>query len=74
MAKCDLCGDSCGAGELSELLSQYRVSGVKDLCPKCRDWADKQKSILVSNIAPQLRGLICDRIGVKPRKWWQFWK
>lgn len=66
MAKCDLCGADCKASELVQLLDSYQVPGVVDICPSCRQWADKLKSDMLLEIAPRLRAAIAERQGQPP--------
>lgn len=73
MAKCDLCGGACRAADMETLLKPYQIPGVAELCPKCRRWADSQKSQLLDDIAPRMRSLISDKKGVPlptaPHRW-----
>lgn len=66
MAKCDLCGAQCFAHELEQLLTQYRVAGITDVCPTCRRWADRKKLSLIDEIAPKMREAILERSQRKP--------
>lgn len=71
MAKCDLCGGDCAAHDLVQLLTQYQAAGVRDVCPTCRRWADKTKSALLDQIAPQMRAAVEARKGEPPTPWWR---
>jgi len=73
MAKCDLCGETCKASELEQVLPTYQVEGVVDVCPACSRWATKIKSEMISEIASEMRKAIAARKGVPlRRRWWQF--
>lgn len=75
MAKCDLCGESCAAAELVQLLDSYQVPGVVDICRDCEKWANRLKSDMVLEIAPRMRASIAERAGVPPPSappvWWR---
>ena len=55
MAKCDLCSSRCESYELATLRTEYQAEDIKDLCPKCRKWADNTKNAMVDAIAPSMR-------------------
>lgn len=58
MAKCDLCAGECRASDLVQLLQQYQVPGVVDVCPECATWASKRKSALIAETVTTLRAEI----------------
>ena len=62
MAKCDLCGCTCPAADMEQLLDSYKVGGVVDICPGCRKCLDKVKSDLLAEIAPRMREAISQRM------------
>lgn len=71
MAKCDLCGCSCAAPQLVELRPGYQVAGVKDVCPKCEGWANKQLDEIRAQTAPVMRQRIAARVShnAEPSLW-----
>ena len=49
----------------------YRVPSVRDICPDCATWANKQLDEIRSKNAPELRRRIVERISKpkpKPRR------
>lgn len=70
MAICDLCGGQCRAIEIEQLLSNYQVPGVTDICPACSRWATKTKHDMLGNIAADMRAAIARRKGTPVRTWW----
>jgi hypothetical protein len=75
MAKCDLCGASCAAFKLAQLLPSYQSAGVEDICPDCEKWANRLKSDLTAEIAPRMREAIAERKDLPtpaaPPVWWR---
>lgn len=69
MAKCDLCGGSCAALELEQLMTMYQIPGVVDVCPACSRWASKVKGQMLDAIPGQMRSAILRRRGDRPRTW-----
>lgn len=67
MAKCDLCGKDCQAHQMTQLLDDYQVPGVVDLCPACSKWANELKSEMLLGIAPRMRAAIAQRQEQSPR-------
>ena len=66
MAKCDLCCRDCSAVNLVQLLDNYQVDGVADVCPICAKWANKAKSDMLLEIAPRMRAAIAARKVARP--------
>jgi hypothetical protein len=64
MAKCDLCDQNCASHELVQLLDQYQIPRVVDICPDCATWADKVKVALLNKISTEMREAIAERKGV----------
>ena len=60
-AKCDLCGKEVQQSDVEQLLVQYRVKAIVNICPTCRQWANKIKSDVLDTIAPTMRNAIHDR-------------
>lgn len=75
MAKCDLCGGTCGLHDLTTLLDHYQVDGVKDICRDCEQWATKLKGAMLLEIGPKMQAAIRERAGLPPPapvvKWWR---
>ena len=44
-----------------QLLDNYQVPGVVDICPACANWANKVKSDMLLEIAPRMRAAIAQR-------------
>lgn len=63
MAKCDLCGESCKASEMVELLDSYQIPGCVEICPGCGRWANKVKSEALGQVAKTVRSAIAARKG-----------
>ena len=61
MAKCDLCLQDCNAKDMQQVLTQYRVGGVVDVCPSCRKELDKHKSYLLDGIKQNMKSFILER-------------
>jgi len=77
MAKCDLCGQTCKAIEMTQLLELYQVDSV--ICKDCEKWANKVKKVkneILAETAPRVREDISLRIGNPParRKWFSLWE
>lgn len=53
--------------ELETLRDCFQVGQIKDVCPKCRAWADKQIGEIHSKTAPEVRRRIVERIGLKSK-------
>lgn len=73
MAKCDLCGDACDAHKLEQVLPQYQVDGVVDVCPACSKWATATKYNMLGEISARMREAIRARRGVVKMPWWRRW-
>ena len=75
MAKCDLCGGTCGLHDLTTLLDGYQVDGIKDICRDCERWASKLKGDMLLEIGPKMRAAIRERVGLPPPApavaWWR---
>jgi hypothetical protein len=58
-----------------QLLDQYKVAGVSEICRPCEKWASGVKSSIVSEIAPRMRDAIAAKKGAPPEsppvKWWR---
>lgn len=72
MAKCDLCLKTCAHHEMEPLLPAYQTGGIVDICPSCRQWANKTKGQLLDAIAPQMRAAIAAKAASSRRGlfWW----
>lgn len=74
MAKCDLCDKFCAAHKLEDLRMQYRIDGVSDVCPECRDKINAIKDKLIANISVCVRDAISEMkfnyCGKRP-SWWR---
>ena len=55
MAKCDLCGKTCSASSMEQLLSSYQVCGIEDLCPSCVKDVNNIKGDYLDNIAKHVK-------------------
>lgn len=62
MAKCDICGTTAHAFQLESLTSIYQLPAVRDVCPACANWANKQLDEIRSKNAPELRRRIAERV------------
>lgn len=58
MAKCDLCLKNCAIADMHELLPQYRINGVSDLCKSCLKWANEEKTEIALRIPTTMRSRI----------------
>jgi hypothetical protein len=77
MPKCDLCDAPTDLGDLETLLDQYQVPGVRDVCPKCRRWANALRGEMLAEIGPRIRAAMMTR-KMTPEKpapaaqpWWR---
>lgn len=61
MAICDLCHKHSDIGAMTTLRDIYQIDGMKDICPDCQKWADKELNELRARIAPELRKRIAER-------------
>lgn len=58
MAKCDICGITCKAYEMRELLESYKTDGVSDLCGACEKKLTDYKWELVGAIDKQMKARV----------------
>lgn len=74
MAKCDICGQDASASSMNPLRDIYQQPGLKDVCPECSRWADKQLDKIRDQQGAELKRRICERAGrpVK-RRWLMSW-
>ncbi len=72
MVKCDMCGGESCIHEMQSLREHYRISDIRDLCPKCIEWANRELDAVRSQVAPELRRRIAARAGKSwPPSFWE---